>query len=119
MPSIQINRVCFTLRHRETALPLCTSSSISLVLTLAKETKIKALRFTGQLSLGKELKIGIYSFRSEVALSYILAWDPNLEAKDASSSTPLHVAVKGVNKCKNVRIIKSLLSKGASRNAVV
>jgi palmitoyltransferase len=34
--------------------------------------------------------------RSEFALSYILALNPNLEVKDNSGNTPLHLAIKSV-----------------------
>lgn len=55
--------------------------------------------------------------RSEVALNYILAMNPDLEAKDQKGFTALHLAVKSVEHLKSTRPVKALLLKGANRLA--
>ena len=55
--------------------------------------------------------------RSEVALNYLLAMNPNLEAKDQKGLTPLHLAVKSVEILQSCRPVKALLIKGANRDA--
>lgn len=55
--------------------------------------------------------------RSEFALSYILAMEVNLEAKDQAGYTPLHLAIKSVGQLKSTRPVRALLLKGANRSA--
>ena len=55
--------------------------------------------------------------KSEFALSYILAMNPNLEAKDHAGFTPLHLAIKAVPDLKSTRPVRALLLKGAERDA--
>jgi len=55
--------------------------------------------------------------KSEFALSYILALNPNLESKDIGGFTPLHLAIKSVADLKSTRPVRALLLKGASRAA--
>jgi len=55
--------------------------------------------------------------KSEFALSYILAMNPNLETKDQAGFTPLHLAIKSVGELKSTRPVRALLLKGASRAA--
>jgi len=52
-----------------------------------------------------------------MALSYLLTMKPDLEAKDNSGSTPLHIAVMSVEKLQSTRNVKALLLRGASRDA--
>ena len=56
--------------------------------------------------------------KSEFALVYILAIGPNLEIKDSSGLTPLHLAIKSVGDLRSTRPVRSLLLKGANRHAV-
>jgi len=56
--------------------------------------------------------------RSEMALNYLLTMKPNLEAKDSSGFTPLHIAIPHVEKLGSTRNVKSLLLRGADRNAI-
>ncbi|CDW81974.1 dhhc zinc finger domain containing protein [Stylonychia lemnae] len=58
----------------------------------------------------------VYS-RSEVALNYILSLNPDLAAKDSKGHTALHLAVKSVEHLKSTRPVRSLLLKGADREA--
>lgn len=55
--------------------------------------------------------------KSEYALSYILAMEPNLEARDQNGFTPLHLAIKSVYELKSTRPVRSLLLKGSKRSA--
>ena len=55
--------------------------------------------------------------RSEYSLSYILAMEPNLEAKDKNGYTPLHLAIKSVAELDSTRPVRALLLKGSSRSA--
>ncbi len=55
--------------------------------------------------------------KSEFALSYILAMNPNLEVQDQAGYTPLHLAIKAVPDLKSTRPVRALLLKGASRDA--
>lgn len=55
--------------------------------------------------------------RSEFALSYILALQPELEIQDQAGFTPLHLAIKSVGELKSTRPVRALLLKGASRDA--
>lgn len=54
--------------------------------------------------------------RSEFALSYLLAMNPELNALDNSGFTPLHLAVKSVGELKSTRPVRALLLKGARRD---
>lgn len=56
--------------------------------------------------------------KSEEALIYILACNPNLEATDQNGLTPLHLAIKSVPDLDSTRPVRSLLLKGSSRDAV-
>ena len=55
--------------------------------------------------------------RSELALNYILSLKPDLEAKDQYGFTPLHIAVTCSEKLGSTRNVKTLLIRGANRNA--
>ena len=57
----------------------------------------------------------------EIALSFILSWSPKLDQKNAvingeGGETPVHFALKFVDNSKSNRILRFLLSKGASRD---
>lgn len=56
--------------------------------------------------------------RSEFALSYILAMNPNLNSIDNAGFTPLHLAIKSVGELRSTRPVRALLLKGASRDTV-
>ncbi len=56
--------------------------------------------------------------RSEFALSYILALEPNLELQDHSGYTALHLAIKSVPELKTTRPVRALLIRGAKRSPV-
>jgi len=53
--------------------------------------------------------------KSEFALSYILALAPNLEKKDNSGNTPLHLAIKSVPQLRSTRPVRALLLRGSNR----
>lgn len=55
--------------------------------------------------------------KSEFALSYILAMNPNLEARDHAGFSALHLAVKSVEQLRSTRPVRALLLKGARRDA--
>ena len=55
--------------------------------------------------------------RSEIALNYLLALNPELELHDQQGFTPLHLAVKSVEVLKSTRPVRALLLKGAYRNS--
>jgi palmitoyltransferase ZDHHC13/17 len=55
--------------------------------------------------------------KSEFALSYILAMNPNLNARDNAGFTALHLAVKSVEQLQSTRPVRALLLKGARRDA--
>mmetsp|Transcript_5068 Transcript_5068/g.3721 ORF Transcript_5068/g.3721 Transcript_5068/m.3721 type:complete len:89 (-) Transcript_5068:1181-1447(-) len=55
--------------------------------------------------------------KSEIALCYLLAWVKNLDEHDIEGYTPLHLAVKSVETLKSTRPVRSLLIRGASREA--
>ena len=55
--------------------------------------------------------------RSELSLNYILSLNPNLEAKDTFGFTALHIAITTAEKMQSTRSVKSLLLRGASREA--
>ena len=52
-----------------------------------------------------------------MALNYILSLKPDLEAKDVRGLTPLHIAVTSVEKMGSTRSVKTLLLRGANRDA--
>jgi ankyrin repeat protein len=62
------------------------------------------------------LTLTILLYRAEVALSYILAWDPDLNVPDSEGLRPLHLAVKACEDIRSTRSIKHLLIRGAQRN---
>ena len=51
--------------------------------------------------------------QSEIAISYLLAWNPKLDIKDREGYTPLHLAVRSVDELESCRPVRSLLIKGA------
>ena len=53
---------------------------------------------------------------AELALSYIVAWDCDINSIDAKGLTPLHLAVKSSEDLRSTKSIKQLLIKGADRN---
>ena len=53
---------------------------------------------------------------AELALSYIVAWECDINAVDAKGLTPLHLAVKSSEDLRSTKAIKQLLIKGADRN---
>lgn len=55
---------------------------------------------------------------AELTVQYIIAWGGNLEARDQKGLTPLHLAVKSYKENRSATVVKSLLIKGADRNAV-
>ena len=55
--------------------------------------------------------------RSDMALNYILSMKPNIEAPDVQGYTPLHIAVASAEKLGSTRNVKSLLLRGAKRDA--
>ena len=50
---------------------------------------------------------------SEIALSYLLAWEPLLDVQDQDGFTPLHLAVKSVDTVESTRPVRFLLIRGA------
>ena len=52
--------------------------------------------------------------QSEIALSYLLAWSPNLNSVDCDGNTPLHLAVKYVDDAESTRMVRFILMRGAS-----
>lgn len=60
----------------------------------------------------------IYS-KSEVAMCYLLSWDESLcDDQDCDGFTPLHLAVKSVEKSGHIRPVRTLLVRGSDRNAI-
>lgn len=55
--------------------------------------------------------------RSEVALCYLLAWVTQLEDRDVEGYTPLHLAIKSVEQLRSTRPVRTLLVRGARRDA--
>jgi ankyrin repeat protein len=55
--------------------------------------------------------------KSEIALCYLLSWVKYLDDPDIEGYTPLHLAVKSVETLKSTRPVRSLLIRGASREA--
>ena len=56
---------------------------------------------------------------AELALSYIVAWDAEINAVDGKGLTPLHLAVKSSEDLRSTKAIKQLLIKGADKKALV
>ena len=54
--------------------------------------------------------------QSEIALSYILAWDPDINAQDVEGYTPLHLAVRSVDSLESTRPVRFLLIRGADKD---
>lgn len=60
----------------------------------------------------------IYS-KSEVAMCYLVAWDKSLcDDQDNEGFTPLHLAVKSVEQLGYTRPVRTLLIRGADRDAL-
>ena len=55
--------------------------------------------------------------KSEIALCYLLSWVKILDDQDIEGYTPLHLAVKSCDAMKSTRPVRSLLIRGASREA--
>ncbi|MFS8159541.1 MAG: ankyrin repeat domain-containing protein [Candidatus Roizmanbacteria bacterium] len=55
--------------------------------------------------------------KSEIALCYLLSWVKYLDDPDIEGYTALHLAVKSVETLKSTRPVRSLLIRGASREA--
>ena len=55
--------------------------------------------------------------KSEIALCYLLAWVSDLEDKDVEGYTPLHLAIKSVEQLRSTRPVRTLLVRGARRDA--
>ena len=51
--------------------------------------------------------------QSEVALSYLVQWKPNLDLQDNEGSTPLHVAIKSSENVSSSKLVRYLLVNGA------
>ena len=54
--------------------------------------------------------------QSEVAMCYLLAWNPKLDIGDNEGFTPMHIAVRSIDNFESCRPIRSLLIQGASLN---
>lgn len=52
---------------------------------------------------------------AELALSYILSWDVDVNEQDSKGYTPLHLAVKSSEDLRSTRSLRHLLIKGADR----
>ena len=53
--------------------------------------------------------------KSEIAISYLLAWNVKINEEDQRGLTPLHLAIKAVNDLNSTRPVRALLISGASR----
>jgi palmitoyltransferase len=53
---------------------------------------------------------------AELTMSYILAWNADIDAVDSKGLTALHLAVKSSEDIRSTKGIKLLLIKGADRN---
>ena len=51
--------------------------------------------------------------QSEIALGYLLAWNPDLNKQDVEGMTPLHLAVKFVDQSENTRSVRLIVMRGA------
>lgn len=54
--------------------------------------------------------------QSETAISYLLAWNPDVNMRDREGYTPLHLAVRSVDAVESCRPVRALLIKGAKTN---
>lgn len=54
--------------------------------------------------------------QSEIALGYLLAWNPKLDAQDVDGLAPLHLAVRFVDQSENTRAVRLILLRGASKS---
>ena len=55
---------------------------------------------------------------SEIALSYLLAWKPEMNIKDQEGFTPLHLAIKSTDTVESTRPVRFLLIRGADKTAL-
>ena len=53
---------------------------------------------------------------SEIALSYILAWEPELDKPDFEGQSCLHLAVKAVSMMKSNRLARFIMLRGADKD---
>ena len=53
---------------------------------------------------------------SEIALTYLLAWEPNLNLQDHEGQTPLHLAVRSVETMQTTRLVRFVMLRGAERD---
>lgn len=51
--------------------------------------------------------------QSEVAIAYLLSWNPDLNIQDKEGYTALHLAVRSVDAIDSCRPVRALLVKGA------
>lgn len=51
--------------------------------------------------------------QSEIAQSYLLAFDPDLNLQDIDGNTALHLAVKYVDEAETTRMVRFLMLRGA------
>jgi ankyrin repeat protein len=54
-----------------------------------------------------------------MALSFILAWDADINARDSKGLTPMHLAVKSAEDMLSTRSLRNLLIKGADKTITV
>lgn len=55
--------------------------------------------------------------QSHTVIQYLLAWGADVNAKDSAGFTPLHLAVKDLDKHEKLSTVKKLIFKGANPNA--
>ena len=80
--------------------------------------KLRGLDLRGRDNRGSTpLHWAAYS-QAEITLVYLLSWVTHLDDQDCDGFTPLHLAVKSVEQLKSTRPVRSLLIRGASRDAV-
>lgn len=48
-------------------------------------------------------------------MSYLLAWEPNLNIQDNEGLTPLHLAVRSVESMKTTRLVRFVMLRGAEK----